>query len=89
MEIAEIVDPSKQTRRDQVFFGATVTYADEEDREHTVRIVGIDETRPEEGEISWISPVARALLSAERGDVVTLRAPGGDEELEVVGISYG
>ena len=53
-----------------------------------MRIVGIDETRPEEGEISWVSPVARALLNAELGDVVTLHAPGGDLELEVMGISY-
>ncbi len=89
LEIAEIVDPAQQTNHDKVFFGASVTYADEDDMERTVRIVGIDETRPEEGEISWVSPVARALLTAELGDVVTLRAPGGDEELEVVGISYG
>ena len=89
LEIAEIVDPAQQTNHDKVFFGASVTYADEDDKERTVRIVGIDETRPEEGEISWVSPVASALLKAELGDVVTLRAPGGDEELEVVGISYG
>ena len=89
MEIAEIVDPAQQTNRDRVFFGAAVTYADEEDSEHTVRIVGIDETRPEEGEISWVSPVARALLGSELGDAVTLRAPGGDVELEVLEISYG
>jgi len=88
MEIAEIVDPSLQTNHDRVFFGATVIFADQEDRKRTVRIVGIDETRPEEGEISWVSPVARALLNAELGDVVTLHAPGGDLELEVMGISY-
>ena len=88
MEIAEIVDPSLQTNHDRVFFGATVIFADQEDRKRTVRIVGIDETRPEEGEISWVSPVARALLNAELGDVVTLQAPGGDLELEVMGISY-
>lgn len=88
VERPKIVDPAQQTNRDQVFFGARVTYADEEDRERTVRIVGIDETRPEEGEISWVSPVARALLKAELGDVVTLRAPGGDVELEILEISY-
>ena len=88
MEIAEIVDPAQQTNRDRVFFGATVTYANEEDNERTVRIVGIDETRPEEGEISWVSPVARALLGAELGDLVTLRAPGGDVELEILDIAY-
>ncbi len=88
LEIAEIVDPVQQTNRDKVFFGATVTFADEDDRERTVRIVGIDETRPEEGEISWVSPVARALLTAELGDVVSVRAPGGDVALEILDISY-
>ncbi len=88
MEIAEIVDPSLQKNADQVFFGATVTYSDEEDHERTVRIVGIDESRPEHGEISWVSPVARALLKAELGDIVTMRSPTGEVELEVVEISY-
>ncbi len=89
MEIAEIVDPALQTSTDQVFFGANVTYCDEEDREHTVRIVGIDESRPEAGEISWVSPMARALLKAELGDVVTMRTPKGEVEIEVLDISYG
>ena len=88
MEIAEIVDPALQTNPDQVFFGATVIFADEAGHERTVRIVGIDETRTEEGEISWASPVAQALLTAELGDVVRVRAPGGDVELEILGISY-
>jgi len=88
MEIAEIVDPALQTDRDRVFFGATVTYCDEEDRERTVRIVGVDETRPEKGEISWVSPVARALMRAELGDVVTLHTPGGETDIEIVDISY-
>ena len=88
MEIAEIVDPAQQINRDRVFFGARVTYVGEDDRSRTVRIVGVDETRPEEGEISWISPIARVLLNTELGDVVTLRAPGGVLELEVLEISY-
>lgn len=89
MEIAEVVDPSLQTDRARVFFGATVTYCDEDDRERTVRIVGIDETRPEQGEISWVSPVARALMRAEQGDVVTLHTPGGEVDIEILDISYG
>lgn len=88
LEIAEVVDSKLQTRRDQVFFGATVTYADSQDRERTVRIVGVDEARSENGEISWISPVARALMRAREGDVVEVRTPAGAEQLEVLEISY-
>lgn len=88
LEIAEVVDPARQTNRDRVFFGATVTYADGRDVERTVRIVGIDEARLEHGEVSWISPVARALLKAREGDVVTLRTPNGPETIEVIEISY-
>jgi len=89
IEIAEVVDPARQTNHDQVFFGATVTYADGNDTERTVRIVGVDEARLEENEISWISPVAKALLKAWEGDVVKLRTPTGVEEIEVICISYG
>lgn len=90
---AEPVDPSKQSRRDQVFFGATVTYArlkhdGADDSEVTVTIVGIDETDSELNRISWISPVARALLKSGAGDIVTLRTPTGVESLEVIAISY-
>lgn len=88
LEIAEIVDPGQQKNRDQVFFGATVTYADDDDKERTVRIVGVDEVGHEPGEISWISPVARALLKAREGDVVNIRTPAGLESIEVVEITY-
>ena len=88
LEIAEVVEQSRQKKRDQVFFGATVTYADGQDRERTVRIVGVDEVRHEDGEVSWISPIARALLKASEGDLVTVRTPGGLEEIEVVAIEY-
>ena len=88
LEIAEVVDQSRQTNRDQVFFGATVTYADARDEERTVRIVGVDEARQEHGEVSWISPVARALLKAKVGDTVKMRTPAGIEEIEVVRIEY-
>ena len=88
IEIAEPVDPAKQTNRDQVFFGATVTYADAADVERTVRIVGIDEASSDEGRISWISPVAKALMRTREGDVVELRTPAGPEPIEVVRIEY-
>jgi transcription elongation factor GreB len=88
LEIAEIVDPARQTRHDRVFFGATVTYVTSADKEHTVTIVGADEADPDRGRISWLSPVARALLKAEVGDEVTVQTPGGRETLEVLAIRY-
>ena len=88
LEIAEVVDPALQKNRDQVFFGATVTYADQDDRERTVRIVGIDEADTARGEVSWISPIARALLKAREGDVVEIRTPAGPQSVEVVAIDY-
>ena len=88
LESVEVVDMRRQTNRDQVFFGATVTYANSRDEERTARIVGVDEVRHELGEVSWVSPVGRALLKAAEGDVVKLRTPGGIEELEVLEISY-
>ena len=89
LQIAEVVDQSQQKNRDQVFFGATVTYASEAGDEKTIRIVGVDEARLEEGEVSWVSPIARALLKAWEGDVVKVRTPNGLEEIEVAEISYG
>ncbi len=88
LEIAEIVDPGAQKNRDRVFFGATVTYEDSKGTERTVRIVGIDEARIEHSEVSWISPIARALMRAEEGDLVELRTPTGPETIEVVRIEY-
>ena len=71
-----------------VYFGATVTIADEAGGERTITIVGIDELDPARGRVSWISPIAKAVLKASTGDVVTLRTPRGNEQLEVVGIRY-
>ena len=88
MEIAEIVDPARQKNHERVFFGATVTYLNEHGEERTVRIVGIDEARSERHEISWISPVAKALLKAAEGDRVEVRTPKGIERLEVLKIVY-
>lgn len=88
MEAAEIVDPTQQPNKDKVFFGATVTYADEEDNERTLRIVGVDEADLERGEVSWVSPIARALLKSEVGDVVEVRTPRGPQQVEVVEIVY-
>ncbi len=84
-----MVEPSQQKNRDQVFFGATVTYADEDDRERTVRIVGIDEADTARGEVSWVSPIARALLKAREGDVVELRTPLGPQSIETTSMLCG
>jgi len=88
LEAAEVVDPSTREDTDQVFFGATVTYVNAAKEENTIRIVGIDETDPTHRHVSWISPVARALIKAREGDTVTLHTPGGDEELEIVEVRY-
>ena len=88
LEIAEVVDPSTQPNQDQVFFGATVVYSDPEGAEHTITIVGVDEAEPLNGKISWISPVARALIKSREGDTVTLRTPGGIQDLDVLEITY-
>jgi len=88
LEIAEVVDPARQTNRDRVFFGAWVTFENARGEEVRVRIVGADEARLELGEISWVSPMARALMGAEEGDVVKVRTPNGLEEAEVLEISY-
>ncbi|HEV2097403.1 MAG TPA: transcription elongation factor GreB [Stellaceae bacterium] len=89
LENAEIVDPTRQKNRDQVFFGATVTYASERGAETTITIVGIDEADFARGQVSWISPIARALIKAREGDTVELRAPAGVEQIEVLAIRYG
>ncbi|TAL30990.1 MAG: transcription elongation factor GreB [Alphaproteobacteria bacterium] len=88
LESAEVVDPKKQQGLDRVFFGATVTYAREDDTEHTVTLVGPDEADVSKGKISWLSPVAKALLKAQAGDEVTVRMDGGRERLEVLEIRY-
>ncbi len=88
LERVQVVDPAKTPKRDQVFFGATVTYEDSRGTEKTVTIVGIDEVDPDRGRVSWISPIARALLKAHEGDVVDLRTPHGIEPIEIVEIRY-
>ena len=88
IEAARVVDPTAQTNTDQVFFGATVTYANSRAEEKTVTIVGIDEADLDRGRISWIAPIARALMKAYEGDTVQLRTPGGVETLEIVEIRY-
>ena len=88
MTHAEVVDPGAQTRRDRVFFGATVTYLTERDEEVTVTIVGVDEASMAEGKISVGSPIALALLGSRVGDEARVRTPRGLEVVEVMGVRY-
>jgi transcription elongation factor GreB len=88
LDIAEVADPSVHHGSDQVFFGATVTYANARGEARTVTIKGIDEADSLAGEVSWISPIARALLKAREGDEVALMTPLGSERIEVVEVRY-
>jgi transcription elongation factor GreB len=88
MEIAEITEPSINFGNPQVFFGATVTYMDDAGIERTIKILGVDEADTAQGEVSWISPIARTLLKAREGDVLKLVLPDRVDELEVLRVSY-
>jgi transcription elongation factor GreB len=88
LEAAEVVDPATREDTDQVFFGATVTYVNSAGEEQTVRIVGIDEMDPSRHYVSWISPVARALIKAREGETVRLQLPSGEDQLEIVEVRY-
>ena len=88
LDIAEIVDPGRQTGLEQVFFGASISYETSACQENTIRIVGVDEAKMEKGQVSWISPIARALHKAREGDVVQLQTPAGIEGIKVVKIAY-
>jgi transcription elongation factor GreB len=88
MEIAEIIDPSVHFGNTQIFFGATVVYADETGLERTVTIMGIDEANTAQGEVSWISPIARTLLKAREGDALKLVMPDRVSEIEVLRVRY-
>lgn len=87
LDAAEVVDPTQQKGK-KILFGATVTVTGEDEAEKTYKIVGVDETDAKSGRVSWISPIGQALLQASEGDVVTLKTPRGDEDLEIVRVEY-
>ena len=87
LEIAEVIDPA-QVKSSKIQFGATVTYQNEEGLKKTISIIGIDEIAPSEGTISWISPLAKALLNQSVGDIVTFKSPRGEDELEILIVEY-
>lgn len=88
LEIAEITDPSAHQGKEQVFFGATVTYEDAGGLQRTVTIMGIDEADNMQSQVSWISPVARALLRTQVGEVVRLSSPAGMQDIEIIAVTY-
>ena len=88
LEIAEITDPSAHYGKDQVFFGSTVTYEDDTGVERSITILGIDEADTLAGQVSWVSPVARALLKSRVGDDVSLVMPDGVRVLSVLSVDY-
>jgi transcription elongation factor GreB len=88
LESSLVVDPSARGDTDQIYFGATVTYATGSGDERTISIVGVDEVDPARGRVSWISPIAKVLLRRQAGDLVRLATPGGMEEIEIVDVRY-
>ena len=88
MELASVTDPAVHFGSDQVFFGATVTYEDDQGHSKTITILGIDEADSLNGQVSWVSPIARALLKSRVGDVVRLQTPVGMQDIEVIQVSY-
>ena len=89
IESAEIVDPLRQGDNDQIFFGARVTIADPDGVENTYTIVGVDETDVSQGRISWISPLARALIKSREGDSIRFQSPLGVREIDILQVFYG
>ncbi|MEN9314178.1 MAG: hypothetical protein RIS35_571 [Pseudomonadota bacterium] len=88
LDTAVVVDPSLQENRDRVFFGATVDFLRNGTSEETITIVGIDEVDPATGKVSWISPIAKAIIKSREGDLLTLRTPGGIDEIEILAVRY-
>jgi transcription elongation factor GreB len=88
LDNAVVVDPAARGATEQIYFGATVDYVDSAGEEHTVTIVGRDEVDPARGYVSWISPVAKALLKKSSGDVAMLHTPAGEQKIEITGVRY-
>jgi transcription elongation factor GreB len=88
LELAEVVDPTVHHGREQVFFGATVTYVEASGAERTVTILGIDEADSLQGQVTWVSPIARTLLKSREGDELKLVTPAGVLQIEVLSVSY-
>lgn len=88
LEDAVVVDPAEREDTDQVFFGATVTYLNAAGEEIRISIVGVDEVDVDKGYVSWISPIAKALIKARAGDIVQLQTPNGPKAIEILEVTY-
>lgn len=88
LDNCEVVNPKDQQNLERIYFGATVTYVREDDSEITVHLVGVDEADFTQEKINWLSPVGKALLKAEEGDVVKVRTENSVEEIEIIEIYY-
>jgi transcription elongation factor GreB len=88
LEDVLVVDPEARDQTDQIFFGATVCYADETGQETTIAIVGVDEVDMEKNHVSWISPIAKALIKAREGNTIQLQTPEGLKELDILKVTY-
>jgi transcription elongation factor GreB len=88
LDIAEVVDPLRQGDNDQVFFGATVTIGESDGSEHCYQIVGVDEADASAGRISWISPLARALIKSREGESIRFQSPVGVREIDILEVRY-
>ena len=89
LEVAEVVDPSERGATDQVFFGASVVYRTAKGERQQITIVGVDEVDPQRRHVSWISPIARAVLKAREGDSIQFQTPLGPETIEILEVHYG
>ena len=88
LEDAVVIDPETREATDQIFFGATITYLEDDGSETTISIVGVDEVNMDKGHVSWISPIAKTLIKAREGDTVRLKTPTGVKELEILRVIY-
>ena len=88
LDTAVVVDPAERGETEKIYFGATVMYATADGAEQTISIVGMDEVEPGRGRVSWISPIAKALLGKQPGDRVRLATPGGIEDIDVLDVRY-
>ena len=89
LDLAEIIDPTiPREDETQIFFGATVTFSDSNGQTETISIVGVDEINTTKGSISWISPMAKALIKSRQGDIVSLLTPAGVKEIEILTVQY-
>ncbi len=88
MASAKVTDPARQPDQSRIWFGATVTLADEDDNQRILTLVGEDEADASAGRISWYSPLARAVRGAAVGDTRRVTLPGGTRDYEVIAITY-